>query len=201
MPLYICVLNYTNHKFFRAMACSVAESGVVMLNSQSSETRTLTCTIKPRLDVTCPIDFMEVDGQEGKTLPDAVPTTLEPSTELLVDQAWDLLECWDEGVNDPLMTQQAQVLVLPHTFSSVALVYKSFSIRSNTIQEWSRLMEKLCTSSAASMFMKQESESRSTHRMRYIFLPQIVLKRYKTQVSCKPMDLLSPGFEFPDWHR
>ena len=122
MPLYICVLNNTNHNFFRAMACNVAKVGVVMLNSQLSETRTLTCTIKPRLEVTCPTDFMEVDGQEGKTLPDAVPTSLEPSTALLVDQAWDLLECWDEGVNDPLMTQPAQVLVLPHTFSSVALV-------------------------------------------------------------------------------
>ena len=88
------------------MACNVAELGVVMLNSQSSETRTLTCTIEPRLEVTCPTDFMEVDGQEAPT--DAVPTSLEPSTALLVDKAWALLE-WDEGVDDPLMTQPVQV--------------------------------------------------------------------------------------------
>ena len=90
------------------MACTVAKVGVVMLNSQLSETRTLTCTMRPRLDLTCPTDFMEVDGQEAPT--DAVPTSLEPSTALLVDEQ-DLLE-WAEGVNDPLMTQPAQVL--PH---------------------------------------------------------------------------------------
>ena len=95
--------------FFRAMACSVAKVGVVMLNSQLSETRTLTCTMRPRLDLTCPTDFMDVDGQDAPT--DAVPTSLEPSTALLVDEAWARLE-FDVGVNDPLMAQPAQVL--PH---------------------------------------------------------------------------------------
>ena len=89
------------------MACSVAKVGVVMLNSQLSETRTLTCTMTPRLELTCPTDFMEVDGQ--KALPHSMPTTLVPSTALLVDEQ-DLLD-WAEGVNDPLMTQPVQVLL------------------------------------------------------------------------------------------
>ena len=117
MTKSVPLLN-TDHDAFRDMANSVAELGAVMLNSQLSETRTLTYTIKPRLELTCPTDFMEVDVQEGETLPNAVSTTLEPSTELLVDEQ-DLLD-WAQGVNDPLMTQPAQVL--PHTCSSLAFV-------------------------------------------------------------------------------
>ena len=98
---------------FRDMDNSATEPAVMALNIQCSdpltgETRTLTCTMRPLLESTCPPDFMDTGDEEPPT--DTVSRTMDPSTAPLTDEAVieELLN-WTEGVDDPLMTPPAQV--------------------------------------------------------------------------------------------
>ena len=89
----------------------MTEPAAIALNIQCSdpltgETRTLTCTMRPLLESTCPPDFM--DTEEPST--DTVSQTMDPSTAPLTDEAViEELLIWTEGVDDPLMTPSAQV--------------------------------------------------------------------------------------------
>ena len=92
---------------------SVTEVGVMALNIQSSdpltgETRTLTCTMRPLLESSCPSDFMDLGDGEPTT--DTVSQTMDPSTAPLTDEALiqELLD-WTEGVDDQLMTPRDEV--------------------------------------------------------------------------------------------
>ena len=83
------------------------------LNTQSSdpltgETRTLTCSMKPLLESTCPPDFMDLGDKEPTS--DTVIRTMDPSTAPLTDEALiqELLD-WTEGVDDQLMTPPDEV--------------------------------------------------------------------------------------------
>ena len=84
------------------------------LNIQSSdphtgETRTLTCTMRPLLETSCPPNFMDiVSDQEPPT--DTVSQTLDPSAAPLTDEALiqELLD-WTDGVEDPLMKLLVEV--------------------------------------------------------------------------------------------
>ena len=97
---------------FRDMANSVTEPVVMALNIQCSdphtgETRTLTCTMRPLLESSCPPDFMDTD-QEPPT--DTVSRTMDPSASPLTDEALiqEILD-WTDGLEDPLMTPPAEV--------------------------------------------------------------------------------------------
>ena len=88
----------------------MTEPGVMALNIQCSdpvtgETRTLTCTMRPLLELTCPPDFMD---EEPPT--DAVSKTMDPSTAPPTEEALiqELLD-WTDGVDDPLMTPPDEV--------------------------------------------------------------------------------------------
>ena len=89
------------------MANSVTESVVMALSIQCSdphtgETRTLTCTMRPLLESSCPPDFMDT---EQETPTDTVSRTMDPSAAPLTDEALiqELLD-WTDGLEDPLMT-------------------------------------------------------------------------------------------------
>ena len=84
------------------------------LNIQSSdpltgETRTLTFTIQPLLESSCPPDFMDTALNQEPTA-DTVSRTMDPSTAPLTDEALiqELLD-WTEGVDDQLMTPRDEV--------------------------------------------------------------------------------------------
>ena len=93
---------------------SAKEPVVMALNIQSSdphtgETRTLTCTMRPLLETSCPSDFMDiVSDQEPPT--DTVSRTLDPSAAPLTEEALiqELLD-WTDGAEDPLMKLPVEV--------------------------------------------------------------------------------------------
>ena len=92
----------------------MAEPGVMALNIQCSdpltgEPRTLTCTVRPLLESTCPPDFKDTAGDEEPPT-DTVSETMDSSTVPLTNEALiqELLD-WTDGVDDPLMTPPAQV--------------------------------------------------------------------------------------------
>ena len=92
---------------FREMASSAPEIDIVTL-SQSSATRTLTCTMRPfYLEPTCPADFMDTGDHDA--LPDTVSITMGPSTPPLKDEGW--AEVWDVALAE---TVQVCPHVSPH---------------------------------------------------------------------------------------
>ena len=102
------------------MANSVTEPVVMALNIQcpdphTGETRTLTCTMRPLLESSCPPDFMDTD-QEPPT--DTVSRTMDPSAAPLTDEALiqEILD-WTDGLEDPLMTPPAEVRLSSYLFS------------------------------------------------------------------------------------
>ena len=70
----------------------------------TGEIRTLTCTMRPLLESSCPPDFMDTASDEEPPA-DTVSRTMDPSAAPLTDEALieELLE-WTDGMNDPLMT-------------------------------------------------------------------------------------------------
>ena len=101
------MLNFSAHLavcvVFREMARGSPEIDIVTV-SQSSATRTLTCTMRPLyLEPTCPTDFMDTEDQDA--LPDTVLTTMDPSTPPLKDERW--AEVWDVALAET-------VQVCPH---------------------------------------------------------------------------------------
>ena len=105
------MLNFSAHLavcvVFREMASGRPEIDIVTL-SQSSATRTLTCTMRPfYLEPTCPTDFMDIEDQDA--LSDSVSTTMDPSTLPLKDEGW--AEVWDVALAE---TVQVCPHVSPH---------------------------------------------------------------------------------------
>ena len=111
------------------MENTVTESGALLqsiknYNVLTGESRTLTSTMKPLLEATCPPDFLDTEDQESPA--DNVSTTMDPSTGLkllcesicqhldylptapLTEEAlWTL--SWTGGVEDPLMASLVEV--------------------------------------------------------------------------------------------
>ena len=109
------------------MENSVTEQGALLqsiknYNVLTGESRTLTSTMKPLLETTCPPDFLDTWDQESIS----VSTTMDPSTGLkllcesicqhldylptapLTEEAlWTL--SWTGGVEDPLMASLVEV--------------------------------------------------------------------------------------------
>ena len=112
---------------FREMENSVTESGALLqsiknYNGLTGESRTLTFTMKPPLETTCPPDFLDTWDQESIS----VSTTMDPSTGLKllcesICQHLDYLptaplteealmqELMSGGVEDPLMASLVEV--------------------------------------------------------------------------------------------
>ena len=121
---------------FREMENSVTEQGALLrsiknYNVLTGESRTLTSTMQPTLETTCPLNFLYTGDQESPT--DNVSTTMDPSTGLkllcesicqhldylptapLTEEAL-MLRCselwtlsWTGGVEDPLMASLVEV--------------------------------------------------------------------------------------------
>ena len=92
------------------MADSVAEPGLIQcFDPLTGEPRTLTCTVRPLLESTCPPDFKDTAGDEEPPT-DTVSETMDSSTVPLTDEALiqELLD-WTDGVDDPLMTYPDEV--------------------------------------------------------------------------------------------
>ena len=115
---------------FREMENSVTEPGALLqsiknYNVLTGESRTLTFTMKPPLETTCPPDFLDTWDQESIS----VSTTMDPSTGLkllcgsicqhldylltapLTEEALRLCWSWSwtGGVEDPLMASLVEV--------------------------------------------------------------------------------------------
>ena len=104
---------------------SVTEAGVMVYNIQSTDpltgkTKTLTCTMRPLLESSCPADFMDSATDEEPPT-DTVSKTMDPSTSPLTDEALiqELLD-WTDGVDDPLMAPPIEVC---HHMSSQLLLH------------------------------------------------------------------------------